>query len=100
MGRPRKWESDAERIAYHNSKRGHKPKPAKFVGVDGEGMGNGREHRYVLLSVGDRSIQNAHGLKFPEIMEFLCSQYSADKVFAVFFLGYDFTLWLKGLPEV
>ena len=74
-----------------------------FVGVDGEGINlpNG-EHRYVLLSVGTRSYhRNGAQLQFPEIMEFLwsCFQDNPTATYVGFFLGYDFTQWLRTLPE-
>ena len=72
-----------------------------FIAVDGEGIGKWRDHKYVLLGVGDKQIENPDGLTFDQIMTFLWSQYleHPDAVFAGFFLGYDFNQWFKRLPE-
>lgn len=59
-------------------------------------------HKYVLLSVGDRSYhRNGEELQFDEIMEFLwdCFEEDPHAVFVGFYLTYDFTCWLKSLPE-
>lgn len=85
--------------------------PTKFIGVDGEGIDlperegidsdHGRQ-AYVLLSVGDQSLHNnGKELKRIEIFEFLWEQYLANKraAFVGYFLNYDFTHWLKSLPE-
>lgn len=75
-----------------------------FIGVDGEGVlrPNGI-HEYILLSVGNESLhgQNGERLTFEIIAEFLwqCFLDSRDSIFVGFFLGYDFTCWLKDLPE-
>lgn len=71
----------------------------EFVGVDGEGVGRGRAHKYVLLGCGQEQTENPAGLSFDEILTFLYSQYKPGVAFAGFFLGYDFTQWFKTLPE-
>ncbi len=73
----------------------------RFIGVDGEGQGNGKDHRYVLLGVGDSQISDENGLGFSQIMSFLyeCYLEAPEAVFAGFFLGYDFAHWLRTLPE-
>lgn len=82
----------------------------KFVAVDGEGVTypdpidpTKDRHDYILLSVGDRSLhKNGERLTHVEIFEFLweCFQDEPkDTAFVGFFLGYDFTQWLKSLPE-
>jgi hypothetical protein len=69
--------------------------------VDGEGTGDGVAHRYVLLGCGDSYISAPEGLSFPQIMQFLWDRYleKPSSVYVGFFLGYDFTQWLKLLPE-
>src|SRR5215472_15041673 len=57
-----------------------KERVTRFIGVDGEGITIGREHRYVLLGVGKEHERNP------------------DATFVGFFLGYDFTQWFKTLP--
>lgn len=74
-----------------------------FIGVDGEGVTrDDGTHDYVLLSVGDRSLDNGgERLEFTEIMSFLwdCFLDNPGSVFVGYFLGYDFTHWLRTLPE-
>jgi hypothetical protein len=74
-----------------------------FVSVDGEGVTlPSGEHRYVLLSVGDKSLhRNGEHLTFDEIWRFLWDCYVEDPnaTYVGFFLGYDFTQWLRTLPE-
>jgi len=103
MARPRKWESDAQRRQAQNDARKVKRRvhDVEFVGVDGEGVGRWRDHRYVLLGVGDDAIENGGGLRFGDIMKFLYDIYQEkpQAAFCGFFLGYDFTQWFKGLPR-
>lgn len=74
----------------------------RFVGVDGEGVTNPDDsHDYVLLSVGSESLHNNGApIHLDQILEFLWEQYLADPdaVFVGFYLGYDFTMWLRELP--
>jgi hypothetical protein len=103
MPRPRKWESELQRRQAQNDARkvSRETHPVEFIGVDGEGAGKWRGHRYVLLGVGDQQISNGDGLRFGEIAEFLWEQYQKrpKAAFVGFYLGYDFTQWLKTLPE-
>jgi hypothetical protein len=71
----------------------------EFIGVDGEGSGDGADHRYVLLSVGSDSISDEHGLTFRQIMPFLWSQFERNQnaAYCGFFLGYDFAQWIKDI---
>lgn len=72
----------------------------RFIGVDGEGVtGPDGVHRYVLLGVGDKQIENPAGLDWKQCLEFLYSQYRPGVAFCGFFLLYDFTQWFKTLPE-
>jgi DNA polymerase type B, organellar and viral len=72
----------------------------EFIGVDGEGTGDGNQHKYVLLGVGDSQIDNPEGLSTDEIFTFLweCFLENSRAAYVGFYLGYDFTQWLKGLP--
>jgi hypothetical protein len=103
LSRPRKYDSKAEGYAAQNSARrkDRADHRVQFIAVDGEGTGSGADHRYVLLGVGDRQIENPAGLGLNDIFTFLYDEYLAnpDAAFAGFFLGYDFTQWLKLLPE-
>lgn len=77
--------------------------PRSFVGVDGEGVTHADgTHDYVLLSVGTESLHSSGApLTFEEIAAFLWEQHLADPeaIMVGFYLTYDFTMWLKGLPE-
>jgi hypothetical protein len=103
MARPRKYADKAEgyEAQNRNRKRQRSEHPVEFVAVDGEGTGSGRDHRYILLGVGDQQCENESGLKFTEIASFLYSQFllTPKVAFVGFFLGYDFTQWFKTLPE-
>lgn len=74
-----------------------------FLGVDGEGVTRkDGTHDYVLLSVGEESLHHdGDALRFDEIISFLWSQFKADDAacFVGYYLGYDFTQWLKTLPQ-
>lgn len=96
---------------------------ADFIAVDGEGVDVERwglqwvegddgwmeerevkvkDHHYVLFSVGDQSLhRDGAQLEFPEIMEFLYAQFTAnpEATFVGFFLGYDFAQWLRTIPD-
>ena len=91
----------------------------EFIGVDGEGINvwedvldvddegfettrRERTHHYVLLSVGNASLlNNGKPLTHDAIFGFLWQQFldHPNAVFVGFFLGYDFTCWLKTIPE-
>lgn len=78
--------------------------------VDGEGMtvyavdSKGtceRLHNYILLSVGDKSISNVRGLGWQEVCTFLYDSFeeSPRATYGGYYLGYDFTQWIKNLPQ-
>ena len=77
--------------------------PKTFIGIDGEGVTDPLtgEHRYVLLSCGDKHIaaDGAH-LTFDEIMNFLWSCFLENRsaVYVGFYLKYDWSQWLRSLP--
>jgi hypothetical protein len=73
-----------------------------FIGVDGEGWTDrDGTHRYAQLSVGSDTIFGWEHLDFTQIMEFLWNCFQADPraAYVGFFLGYDFSQWLRTLPE-
>jgi hypothetical protein len=93
----------AKRSAYKRQvRKDHVP---QFVGVDSEGIGDGKNHRAVLLGVGSAQYvakDKRRGLHYDEVFDFLYSEflkYPADTVFVGFYLKYDFNEWLKTLPE-
>lgn len=75
----------------------------EFIAVDGEGVtDDAGNHHYVLLSVGDRSYhRKGDPFHHDEVFEFLYDQFQEhpDASFVGFFLGYDFTQWLRTLTE-
>lgn len=73
--------------------------PTNFITFDGEGMMVDGRHQYVLLGIGQDQIENEQGLTWPYIFEFLYSHYKKQTAFCGFFLSYDFSQWLKTLPE-
>lgn len=74
-----------------------------WIGLDGEGMGRS-PHRYTLLAWSDAtgrrydSIHNPAGLRTGECLEFLLSL-PTDARIAGFYLGYDWTMILRDLPN-
>lgn len=97
---------DKARLAAHNERLAKQRKeaatePHEFIAVDGEGVTIDGQHYYVMLSVGDETLtNNGDPIGFESIAEFLWQQYTIypNHVFVGFFLTYDFTMWLKGLP--
>lgn len=75
--------------------------PLRFVCIDGEGMTReDGSHAYVLIGVGENQISDPNGLSWDRIFDFLYSQFETGSVcYTGFFLGYDFTQWLRSLPE-
>jgi len=73
-----------------------------FIMVDGEGTGDGADHRYVLLGVGDQQLERPDGFTdITEIFGFLYEQFKANPgaCFAGYYLGYDYNMWLRLLPR-
>jgi hypothetical protein len=74
-----------------------------FIGVDGEGVTDDEgHHQYVLLSIGSESLSNrGNPLFYGDIFEFLYSEFerNPNSAYVGFYLGYDFTQWLRTLTE-
>ena len=84
----------------HNVNTSHKPTGTLYwIGVDGEGVSPESGHRYVLLGVGQEQVENPDGLTWNQIFEFIESQWKPYTAFVGFYLGYDFTQWIKTMPE-
>lgn len=88
-------QADPERYRRRNAARMRKSRASAlptFIGVDGEGIGKGPRHRYVLLGVGDQQYENPNGIKWYEALSFLYSQYQRTPrgSFVGFYLRYDF----------
>lgn len=74
----------------------------EFIMIDGEGTGDGKEHKYVLLACGDQQIEDPNGFRdITVIFEFLYEEFRKHPraCFAGFYLGYDFNMWLRLLPR-
>jgi hypothetical protein len=73
----------------------------QFIGVDGEGVGHGKDHKYVLLGVGDKQYENPNGISWQEALTFLweCFVEAPEYTYVGFYLGYDFAQIFKSLPE-
>ena len=104
-GRLPKYCSDNCRtLAYKAAKRASHVQT--FIGLDGEGINlPDGTHRYVMLSVGDDTLfKNGEALGHRDIFAFLYDHFThnPDKRMAYigFYLGYDFTMWLKDITEV
>jgi hypothetical protein len=92
---------DCGRTAHHQARtEKREAHETAFVGVDGEGCGEGIDHRYVLLGIGSDQISDANGLTHRDIFPFLweCFAANPDAAYVGYFLGYDFTQWLRSLP--
>src|SRR6185437_8816080 len=84
----------------HDLNRIHHPKgTTRWLGVDGEGVTDETGHKYVLLGVGQDQIENPDGLSWEEIFGFIEPRLRPYTAFCGFYLGYDFTQWLKTFPE-
>lgn len=75
----------------------------QFIAVDGEGVT--REdgtHDYVLIGCGEDYYHNEDGshLRWNKVFSFLweCFEKNPDAVYVGYFLGYDFTQWMRTLP--
>lgn len=78
------------------------PREIEFVGVDGEGIGRGKDHRYVLLGCGSVQQEWEDGIRnFGDVCAFLYECYTQNPcaIFSGFYLSYDFNMWLKLLPR-
>lgn len=92
-----------ERRRVKKEKRLSEEKP--FVGVDGEGAGDGMDHIYWLLRVGDKALYHDDGslLKTNECLAWLANlgeQNLNDFCIPVaYFFDYDVSMMLRYLPE-
>jgi hypothetical protein len=87
----------------HNAARSQKRELTKFVAIDGEGVTlKDGTHNYVLLTVGKESLIAKKGrLTWKEIFPFLykCFQSDPHAAYVGYYLGYDFTQWVRTLSE-
>lgn len=122
--RKRKCKKDCGRADTHIARtKKNAEHNIQFVAVDGEGVNVPRyrtewidtedgfveeiqvpylSHEYVMLSVGNKTLhKSGKELTHEDIFPFLYEQFllNPDAAFVGFFLGYDFTQWLKTLTE-
>lgn len=74
----------------------------EFRAIDGEGIGNGSSHRYVLLGVGNNQREWPDGVtSIGEIFEFLYENFVSEpyRIYGGFYLTYDWNMWLRLLPR-
>jgi hypothetical protein len=92
---------DAYRAGKHDRRRSHhEVGTERFVAIDGEGMTiPDGSHGYVLLGIGQDQIENEAGLDWLEILPFIYAHYTPKTAYVGYYLGYDFTQWIKTLPE-
>lgn len=73
-----------------------------FIAIDGESRPDGDTNKYHILSCGNATLYNAGAaLTFSQILGFLydCFEENPHAAYVGFYLGYDFTYWLKDLPR-
>lgn len=71
-----------------------------FTAVDGEGVtfADGT-HEYVLFGAASEQIEEITGLNWRTVFEHIESVWTPGRAIVGFYLGYDFTQWLKTMPE-
>jgi hypothetical protein len=95
---PRQVQStDERRVGKHRALNARRAAhTVRFAAVDSEAPGN-EPDRIVLMRVGDNSFEYDDA-KWYEIFRDLYSCFKPDTCYTGFYLGYDFTQWLKSLP--
>lgn len=74
----------------------------QFRAVDGEGIGRGSDHKYVLLGIGDYQQEWPNGVEsITDIFSCLYGQFllGPGRIFCGFYLTYDWNMWLRLLPR-
>jgi hypothetical protein len=73
----------------------------EFIAIDGEGTGNGRNHKYVLLGIGSDQFVNEEGVRFQQALSALweANLKHPNAAYVGFYLSYDFAQILKTIPE-
>lgn len=74
-------------------------KARRWIGIDGEGIGR-RRHRYVLLACSDGDyLEDRAGLSTEDCLNFLLELGTRDARLCGYYLGYDWTMMLRDLPN-
>lgn len=99
-------ENNLKRNAWRSEKRKKRLSEEKpFIGVDGEGAGEGLDHIYWLLRVGDKALYNEDGnlLNTTKILKWLADlgeEGLNDRCIPVaYFFNYDISMILRYLPD-
>ena len=72
----------------------------EFVAVDGEGITQNDHHQYVMLSIGDATLTDGGNELGPwQIFDHLWQHADEGDAMVGYYLGYDFTQWVRNLPE-
>src|SRR6266567_411408 len=70
----------------------------RFLGFDGEGMGDGAMHDYYVLRAGPSQLVTGYPLQPHELLDFI-ADIPPDVTPVVFAGNYDFTMILRRLPR-
>ena len=74
-------------------------KARRWIGVDGEGVGR-KPHRYILLACSDGDyVVSRRGLSTVKCLDFLLQLGTRDARVCGYYLGYDWTMILRDLPD-
>lgn len=74
-------------------------KQRRWIGIDGEGVGR-KPHRYVLLACSDGDyVEDRKGLSTVDCLEFLLDLGTRDGRVCGYYLGYDWTMIFRDLPD-
>ena len=73
----------------------------EFIGIDGEGVGRGKAHKYILMGCGTNQFDNPEGIRWESALKFLYDSYreSPKAAYVGFYLGYDICQIFRSLPE-
>lgn len=86
---------EQERQRQHSTVQGQ---PRRFVGTDGEGMGEGSAHEYYVWRMGDNQLITGKPLQSEECLWFIAEQ-DHGPIYTIFSGNYDFTMMLRGMPR-
>lgn len=98
------WKRQRTTQQAHQARTVMRAGPREFICIDGEGVTDPEtgEHKYVLLSCGDKHLSfDGAALEFGEIATFLwqCYLENPRAIFVGFYLKYDWSQWLRSIPR-
>jgi hypothetical protein len=110
--RPSRIAHEAKNTGTRDKRRGEHTKLSRlerpFLMIDGEGAGEGTDHKYLLLASGEHFLRadvwgshyaDAWGLSFTACLTFLAARIPDDVEPFTFGGDYDVTMWLRSLPR-